>query len=214
MSTATILNLASRQLQDVTGRTWDQTTVLIPYLNLAVKEIINLKPDANPVTRTFALVAGAIQSIPATSLNLLDAVCNMGVGGATPGKSIVALDKEQMDDIYPDWMTYTANSVVQFVIPDLRDPKHFYVFPPQPATPSQIKGIFSEYPTALAATTETFPLDDSYEPAAVDYTIYRALIEETTVPNAVNKANVFFGKFMQDLGLKIQVEKQLEDKGK
>jgi hypothetical protein len=60
----------------------------------------------------------------------------------------------------------------------------------------------------LTGSDSTFPLDDSYRPAAVDYLVYRALAEETTIPNAQAKSQQFYQKFLQDLGLKSNVEKQ------
>ena len=65
----------------------------------------------------------------------------------------------------------------------------------------------------MDAIDDAFPLDESYKPACVDYIVYRALVEETTIPNAQAKGTAFHNKFLQDLGLKANVEKQNEEKG-
>ena len=109
---------------------------------------------------------------------------------------------------------HPADSEVTFVIEDDRDPKSFYVFPPQPDPPTQkLRVIAATTPGLITAVTDPFPLDDSYQEATLDYIIYRALKEETTIPNAQTKADSFFSKFMADLGLKTQAEKKSYSEG-
>jgi len=93
-TTQAILSLVSRQLQDLTGKTWDQTTVLIPYMNLAIGAIINEKPEALPSTGNISLVAGAIQKLVAGSFFMIDVVCNMGSDGNTQGKGVTSMKKD------------------------------------------------------------------------------------------------------------------------
>ena len=213
-TTQAILSLVSRQLQDLTGKTWDQTTVLIPYMNLAIGAIINEKPEALPSTGNISLVAGAIQKLVAGSFFMIDVVCNMGADGNTQGKAVTSIKKEHMDSLYPGWLNHPADSEVTFVIEDDRDPKTFYIFPPQPDPPTQkLRVIAATTPDLITAVTDPFPLDDSYQEATLDYIIYRALKEETTIPNAQTKADSFFSKFMADLGLKTQAEKKSYSEG-
>jgi hypothetical protein len=204
---STILALAARQLQDATNIAWDATNVLLPYYNLGVLEVCNLKPEAYPVTKTVVLVAGATQSLDDTAIELLDVVCNMGVDGATPGKNIRILSKEAVDLLLPDWQTYPPGSVVLFIMIDSRNPKYFYTIPPIAVATSlpQIK---------LIQAADESVLDDSYTPALVDYVVYRALAESTTIAGAMQKAGLYLSKFMQDLGLKTAIEKTVERKEK
>jgi hypothetical protein len=209
-TTQTILLLAGDQLQDITGTKWPPST-LLPYLNLGIKEIVVLKPESYASTSAISLVAGATQTVPATAVQLIDAICNLAVDDTTPAGVITRVEKEKMDLLLPDWMTFPANATVVHVVKDARSPKTFYVFPPQPAaTTRKIRALVATLPADLAASDATFPLDDSYMPAAVDYLIYRALAEETTIPNALAKSTMFYQKFLQDLGLKTNVEKQQE----
>jgi hypothetical protein len=131
-ATGEIIGLAALQLQDITGKTWDLNTVLIPYLNLAILEIINLKPEAYPVSKSISLNPGPIQSIPSSDLALIDAKYNL-TGSASPyapGKAIRHIFKTQMDYLLPDWRTASPDDTVLFVITDNRDPKVFGVYPP------------------------------------------------------------------------------------
>jgi len=212
-ATGMILYLAAQQLKDETGIEWD-VSVLVPYLNLFIMEVINLKPEAAPDTRVLQLVAGAVQSLPATAISMIDAVCNMGAGGATRGAAIDTIKKETMDSLIPGWMTYTASGTVQFVVLDDRTPKRFYVFPPQPAvSPEQIEVVLSMPPTPLTEIDGTFPFDNSYIPAAIDYLVFRSLAEENSIPNALNKSLTYRGLFLQGLGVKAVTEKETAAKG-
>ena len=209
----TILLLAGQQLQDLTAQTWPPSK-LIPYINLGVNEIVTLKPEAYPVTLVILLVAGATQTLDDNAIELLDMICNMGTDGLTPGKSITVLDRQSVDYLLPDWQTATPGSVVQFYMKDERNPKYFYTFPPMAAAAQMphVKLIQSEIPDAISTPLDDFPLDASYVPAAVDYTIFRALAESTTIPGAMEKAKIFMAKFYQDIGIKTQMEKEIDAK--
>lgn len=210
-----IFDIAGSQLQDAGATTWTPTK-LLRYFNLGVVEICNLKPEAYPVTKVITLIAGATQFLDDSAIELLDAVCNMGTSGIVPGRNVRILAKEAVDLLLPDWQTYPAGTVVLFIMIDSRNPKNFYTIPPvSTATPKpRIKIIQAEMPDEVTDPAEDSPLDASYTPALVDYVIYRALAEETTIPNAQEKAKSFLGKFMQDLGLKTAIEKSTEQKEK
>lgn len=207
-----IFIVVNQQLQDTLASAFPYTT-LIPYLNLAFKEIINLKPEAYPVTKNLDLVAGAIQDLGTQGIEILDVVCNMGTGN-TVGTAISHVQKVQMDLLLPDWMTHPTSDTVQFIVLDARTPKTFYTFPPMADTTKKIKAVVSDIPTEITAVGDTYPLDHSYDPAVIDYVVGRCLLEETTIPNALNKGQMFMQKFMQDLGLKTNQEKATEQKGK
>lgn len=212
-ATGMILTLAAQQLQDTTGQKWD-ISVLVPYINLFLLEVMNLKPEAYATTQNITLIAGPIQSLPAGAINLIDVVCNMGVSGTVRGLEIQDILKDSMDDLVPGWMSYTASDVVQFVVIDPRNPKKFGVFPPQPATPAKIEAVLTIAPTPITSQDGTFPFDDGYIPPAIDYVIFRALAEETSQPNAMAKSTLFFNSFLQKLGLRTNQEKQDAEKGK
>jgi hypothetical protein len=209
----TILLLAGQQLQDLAAQTWPPSS-LIPYLNLGVNEIVTLKPEAYPVTLVMPLVAGATQTLNDDAIELLDMVCNMGTDGATPGRAISVIERQSIDFLFPDWQTAVPGSVVQFYMKDDRNPKFFYTFPPMApaAQMPQVKLIQSEIPPAINTPLDDYPLDASYVPAIIDYIIFRALAESTTIPNAMEKAKIFMAKFYQDIGIKTKAEKEVNAK--
>jgi hypothetical protein len=218
--TATILALAAQQLQDASGVTWNHTTALVPYIDLALIEIVTLKPEAYPVSEIITLVPGSLQSLDVDAIELLDVVCNMGVSGTTPGKAIRSLTRESVDILLPDWQTFPPGTVVLYYMLDSRNPKNFYVIPPMASQSPmpQIKILQSEIPVLSGNPNfpdlMTFPLDTSYIPATVDYIVYRALAESTTIPGAMEKSQAYLKKFYQDLGIKTAVQKEVEAKEK
>ena len=212
-NTGRILYLAAQQLQDITGVKWNAVDALLPYLNLAITAIIGLKPDAYTITGPITLVVGPTQSAPTGTWQIVDILCNLGSDGTTPGQVIRGLSKQKMDEMFPGWMAYTAGTTVQFIMIDDRNPLVFYVFPPAASASQKVQAILTGEPDQIVAVDGEFPLDNSFLEACVDYVIYRALAEETTIPNALNKANLFYNKFIQDLGLRANVEKQVEEKG-
>ena len=210
-----IVSLAWQQLQDLTGIKWDYTK-LIPYLNYAILEILTLKPEALPSTVAITLAPGPTQALPPTAIALLDAGYNLLPDGITYGNAITVIDKEVMDEVLPGWTSFPAVLVVQYLVYDRKNPKVFYVFPPQPPSPpgpGTISSILSMPPTKLTDFTSTFPLDVSYKPACVNYLVYRALAEETTIPNALNKSTMFHNEFYKALGLKTNVEQSRNPEG-
>lgn len=218
ITTLEIIQDAGEQLRDISGLNYDRKT-LVRYANLGIIQIITLKPEAYAITDVIPLVTGAAQSLPTGAIKLIDIVCNMGDDGETPGDAISPLNKEQMDLILPGWISYdsgTTDTHVSYVIFDDRNPKVFYVFPPQPDPPSEyVKAILSMPPTFLTDTSSIFPFDDSYAPAMVDYIVHRALAEEPNKDAAlINKATFFWQKFLQDLGIKTAVETKIDAVGK
>jgi hypothetical protein len=144
---------------------------------------------------------------------LIDAVQNLGTTGTQNGTIILSIDKSKMDNLMPNWMADDQDFTVQYVIMDPRTPKTFYTWPPN--TGGQIiKVVKSVAPPTIEDENGEFPMDPSYIPASVDGLVSLALFENTTVPNAQAKAATFENKFMADLGLKSNVEKQVDAEGK
>jgi hypothetical protein len=173
---------------------------LVPYINHAITEIVSLDKKAYPVAATLSLVAGPVQSVGTTYIELLDVVCNI-VSTATIGRTVTFMPKQHMDSALPEWMTYTANATVRHVVRDEYDPGAFYVFPPQPSvSPGKLRVVVSQAPT-VDDVTDAFPLDANYVPAVVDYTLYMALMDNRKIPDAKERAGGYLTKFYRDLGL-------------
>lgn len=204
------IDIAARQLHDITKVNWPSAT-LVDYLNYAIMEIIDKKPSANPVTSLVTMVAGTVQNLPSGSIYLISPTRNMGTG-SNPGRSITSINKKSIDSFFPHWRTFPAQNEVRHIVYDEERPLVFEVFPQQPVgTLQKIEVICSKYPTRLTTyATDDFPLGSEYETSTVDYMIFRALKEETTIPNAQAKADSFYSKFLRDLGVKDMTAEKLK----
>jgi len=211
---STLIAAAARQLQDISNITWP-SPVLLVYLNYAIREILILKPEANAVLDIVSLAAGTRQTVPIAWNILLNVKRNMGSNGQTPGRVIISIPPQAMDSILPDWHTWPAGAEVYYAIIDERNPRVFDVWPPQPvATTQKIEVLGSTFPAKIADTVNgVFPLPDDYEVMAVDYVIYRALNESTTIPNALAKATAMLQKFYQGLNIQSRAEDKNQAKG-
>jgi len=207
-----IITVASQQLQDITNAKW-QINPLISYLNQALREIVTLKPEAYTQTIVITLAAGAQQALPSDVITLIDVTFNMGpISAPARGNAVLPMSRNKLDFLLPGWANYppSVDGSVAFSVQDDRNPYAFFVFPPASSTiPSQVELLVSKMPAHLTLETDTFPFDASYIVACIDYVIYRALVEETTIPNAQAKGQSFYKKFVQDIGLKTNVERQI-----
>jgi len=202
-ATLFILTVVRQQLNDL-GAAYYDDSILLPYLNETITEIIDLKPDAYNVTAAINLVAGPSQSLPTGSYDILDAVCNTDrATGATFGQSLTMIEKAHLDFLVPGWLTFPAVSLASYVIKDDRTPRSFWVFPPNDAT-GAVSLIVSQKPADLLQSSDAFPLDDSYRPAAIDGTIYRACSENSNIAGNMTKASAYYSKFLVDLGIQPQ----------
>lgn len=210
-ATQQILTDVKQQLQDTVGGKWGDD-VLLPYLNLAILEILNIKPSAYPSTVDITCAAGAKQDAAAGTIAIIDIVCVLS--GSSPSGAIVTMTKDAMDNLLPGWMYETASATPTFAVLDPNEPKAFYVYPPMSGTATKVRAITCVAPTRLDEADDTFPLDDSYRIPVTDYLIYRCLNEETTIPNALAKAASHYQKFLQFFGIKSAVETNAEAKSK
>lgn len=192
-----IIDKAEATLFDDANVRWTASE-LLGHLNDGQRELVAIKPDANSVNAVLALVAGTRQSQP--GIQLLKAVRNMGLDGLTPGRVITPASMETLDRMRPNWHTDTANEQAQHYLFDPRDTKVFYVYPPQPATPSKIEVVYSATPDDVAIG-DAIAVDDIYATALYYFILARAHSKET--PGAdVGKAAGYYNLFLGVLGQK------------
>lgn len=212
-----IVDDVSRHLLDLgTTRRWSKEE-LLDYLNQGQRFVVTLRPDLTASNESVQLVAGTKQTLPAGGLRWLDMKRNMGTDGATPGRAIRYIEREELDQINPDWHTATANAVVRHWLFDERDPQTAYVYPPQPAvSPGQVEAVFTKAPTNAeingvgGSTQDTaIDIDDIYEPTLFNYMVFRALSKETEA-QAFIKASGYYELALNTLGLKVQIDRRLD----
>lgn len=173
-----IINAAAYTLQDATNKRWTRAE-LLGYLNDGQRDLCLIKPEAYTINASQQLVAGVRQSIPATGAAFVAMRYNLGTTGSTIGRTPRVTDLEVMGRNVPKWAAASASAEVQEVMHDPKDPKVFYVSPPQPASnQGYAQVVYHGVPTDLGAEASTIVLDDVYKTALVNYVIYRAYLKE------------------------------------
>ena len=198
MATITAQAIVSRvqtTLLDETNVRWDEAE-LLDALNDGQREIVSLKPDAYSRNVIEQMVAGTKQSIAADGVILLDVVRNMGAAGSTPGRAVTRISRDDIDQPRPDWHNEVAAVPSLHYIFDERDPKTFYVTPPQPVTPEYIEYIYSAAPTDVPDLATAITLDDIYQTALFYYIMFRAHSKETQEASP-QKASSYYSLFRQ-----------------
>lgn len=207
-ATTTLQALISRAqfiVQDATYVRWTQDE-WTDWANDAQRAVVSLRPDAYTHNVAVQLVAGVKQALPADGSRLMAVRRNLGATGTAPGRIIRQTTLDVLDDASPDWPAAAASITVQNYAFDKRDPKTFYVYPPQPATPGYVEVLYSGVPPDLAALTDTSALDDLYSNALVDYMLYRAFLKETDYASCLPRASAHYQAFTQALGIKTQTD--------
>jgi len=210
MSTVTGQNItdkASILLLDIGGVRWPAATELLGWVNSGMKEVVLQKPNALTLTSSIPMVAGTKQTIPSTSISLLELVRNMGADGLTPGAAIGIIDRNLLDTMNPYWHTSTPATETTNFCYDLRDLKTFYCLPPQPVgTVQKVEAVMSINPVTLTALSQVISLDDIYETVLIDYVLYRAFSKDAEHAANMQRADYYHKAFLSALGVKAQSE--------
>lgn len=179
----------------------------IAALNAAIDAVISVKSDAYIKRDNIPLVEGTEQTLPADGLRLMDISHNMG-GGTSPGNVITRAQRDALDRYDPAWHSAaTASAIDQFVVDD-RDPTKFWVTPPAQAVPTlYVSALYSAKPTAIAADTDTIPLNANYHAALREWMLYLAFgRDDDSTPN-FSKSQQHKATFFELLGAKSNAEK-------
>ena len=105
MATVTVASIVVKVqtiLQDVTGIRWPEAE-LLGWLNDGQREVVLYKPNAFVTNENLQLVQGTRQDLPASGVQLIDVVRNMGTSGSAPGRAIRITMREILDAQVPDW---------------------------------------------------------------------------------------------------------------
>jgi hypothetical protein len=200
-----LIESVARTLQDNTNIRWTKPE-LLDYLNDGQREIVLAKPDAYVVNKSLQLVAGCKQVIPADGYLFQRVACDLGVSGATPGRVPRHVDMRIFDEQNPNWRADPADPVALHYTFDDKDPKRFYVWPPQPAvSPHQVEIVYSAAPPD---TSENAPitLDDLWKNALVNYMLYRATSKDAEYTREDGLSTKAYATFAALVGLKSQID--------
>lgn len=191
------------RLDDAGGIRWDNDTILLA-INEAGRDIVTLKPKAASVRENFVLILNNCrQIIPADAVAVLDAYCNKGAGGATPGRAISIISEERLRASRPNYRSDVGLEVKHLLV-DERDPGGFIVWPAVSAA-QQIEILLQKHYVPIAALASTITLDDSYRNPMADYVAGALLAMEGEAQN-IQLAMTYYQKYAAYMG--VQVKKQ------
>lgn len=192
----TIVTRAATLLQDPGYIRWTAPE-LLDYLNAGQRAVVGFKPNAYTKNVALALAAGTKQSLPTDALGLIDVPRNLGTDGATPGAAVRMARREILDTLNPNWHASTPSAVVKHFCFSSLDVKHFYVYPPQPATGTgQVEIVYPAVP-ADVALTDPILLDDIYEEPLLNYTLFRAYSKDTEYAANAQAAEAYMSAFKE-----------------
>lgn len=143
----------------------------IDWVNDGASEIVLRRPAARAVTEIVQLLAGTFQRASDGAAQVLDVMRNIGTDGK-PGKSIRIADRQQIDDIDPDWHRRRAATTRHYMI-DERSPTTFYVYPPA-VDGAQVEMLVSKPPPQVTASTDTIDIRPEFINAILNWMMYRA----------------------------------------
>lgn len=189
---------------------------LLAAANEGQRNLISLRPDANPVRRVAQLAAGVRQLLPTGGEVLLTLRRNMGQDGETPGRIVSLISRQEMDAYNPYWPGDDPDprAEVAHYLYDPKEPGVFEVWPPQPAaSQGYVELVQSELPPDQDEKTPLVVADRFFE-ALLLFGLHRAyaLDQEETVNAELSVA--YRQGYLQELGMGDAAEAKGEPKGK
>ena len=170
---STILQNAAKQLQDDTNVAWSLDE-LLAWLNMGRRQIAIAKPDVFVKNESIQLVAGTKQAIPTAGNIFVKLPRNMGTNGTTPGRAVLPIPLNVLDEQNPNWHTAPASATALHYGYDERDPRHFYIYPPQPATGMGYAEIVYSVTPDPIGQNDPIGLPDLYDGALFNFVLAMA----------------------------------------
>lgn len=199
-----IIARARTVLNDSAGDRWSDTD-LIADINAAIKQILVVRPDANPVTDVITLQPGTRQSIPGDGLRLMDVIRNMGQDGATPGLPVTGVSRSILEALNRSWHRATGKTEIRHFVFDEKAPTDFYVYPPAHATtPVTVEILYSAMPAELVADTDVIPLAAVYEGPIEQWVLHMAFSRDIASRTSQALAGRYEAAFYRSLGVKLK----------
>jgi hypothetical protein len=208
-----VIDTCARLLLDDSNVGWGRSE-LLGYLNMGQKQIVAIKPEANPARTVITLVGGTRQSLPAGGYQLIKATRNFQSDGTTAADAIRLGNMEVLDQVNPGWHADATSATVKEYMHDIQEPTIFWVYPPQPGSgQGKIEVVYSMPPADVADltadppggtgpnTTDSINIPDIYMPALVDYIMARAYLKNSDRGTETAMAMTHYNAFLSALGV-------------
>lgn len=193
---------------------------LAGWLDHGVLSIITVKPSASSETIELSLARGTKQKLPDDQRirQLLDLMRNLGGSNGAAGRAIRSVSRSELDGNQPNWHDpryVPFRKEVRHFVFDETLPREFYVVPGNDGTGS-VEAAVATLPervtdrvTGDVDVLESYEIEvgigDEYEPALLDYVLYRAFSKEDPAASP-QRAVTHYQAFATAIGLQTQVE--------
>ena len=137
---------------------------LLRKLDLALRSMVTVRPDLFAAVATMTCITGSLQTLPATSVRLMDVLRNQA-GGA-----VKEVNQETMDLFVPTWPATTPATPATNWMRYPRIPNTFFLYPPATAGDTITVAYASSVPVTTTATV--IPLQDAYLATVVFGTVW------------------------------------------
>jgi len=197
MGTITTTEFYSRiadLVQDPNNVRWP-VAELLRWLNDGQRTIVIHVPSAYVQSSDVSLVEGSKQTLPNDGLLLLDIPKNT-IGDK---RAIRLIKRELLDAELPEWHNEDTTSEVLHYMYDHRNPKEFYIYPPNDGD-GEVQIIYSAVPPTLTGT-DAIGIDDIYIGALLDYILYRIYLKDSDYSLNTGRAEGAYQVFLHGIGV-------------
>jgi hypothetical protein len=202
--------MAERKILDESNDEYSEQNLLDLY-HMAIKEIINLVPRSHTDSAVWQVAPSTRQVIPANGVEIVDVVMNMGSDGATPGAAIRETTLDIMKALLPGWEADTPTDAAEhwFKLPESKN--QFAIYPRSTGN-NKILGRVTTIPAAVLWDANgdfklaVIPIDDTFTTAIINGMVYLAYDDDSDIPGNTPRSQMYYGRFLQDLGLRQQRE--------
>lgn len=199
-----IIQEAQTTLVDVAGNRFPASE-LVRHLNDMQRAIQQVRPDATASSVTLTLLAGVIQSLPATAACIIE-ITNLSAG--TKG-AVRQTRREVLDAVEPTWRNLAQTATLIHWMYDPRHPRRFEVYPPAIVS-TQLEAIVSTYPIDVSApsgdgkaystVSGNISLADEFKNALYHLVCWRAYMKAAEFANEPGTAKAHLDMAVRDVG--------------
>jgi hypothetical protein len=180
-----------RLIQDTLAPQRFTDVTLLSYMNWVINLLSSYRPDLFSTIATIGPQADSVaQTLPSDAIRLVE------VFSTSTGSAVTEVNRETMDQMYPQWVAETPAVPVNFMRHP-RNPRGYFLYPP-PATGATLA---VEYIRALPfyGIADDIPLSQDMFSVIVTGMVFLAEIADAE-PSSFDRAKAALGQFMQDVG--------------
>jgi len=196
MTPAEVIVEVRRLLSDTLAPQRYSDTVLLGFVNQTLKRMAILRPDLFAVIGNISTTANTVlQSMPSDSIRLME------IFQVLNGNAVTEVSRDTFDQTYPNWVSETPGTPVNFMR-HVRNPNKFFVYP-RPISGVTLVGEYAQSPSDYVVDDTILLLPDAYFPTIVDGTVFLAeSIDNESILDG--RAKLFQDSFTQSLGVALQ----------